>query len=139
MRRHNLEHINRPLCEVVTKQLTFHGHVIAEDMETAARNQRRKDTSVTQIGSDRRDGREMQWPIYCQTLQHELGVVDEIAMPDGYPFRYSGRAGGVDYVNKIVGRGNGRQISFRFRCQQVTMQTEVDCLASEIERVGALG
>ena len=90
MRRHDLEHINWVLSNIVTKKVTIHRHVVAQNVQTSARHQRRKNAGVAKVCSQGRDGGEMQRALDFQTPQNEVGVIDQTAMPYGDALGQSG-------------------------------------------------
>src|SRR5690242_10105295 len=55
MRRHNFQNVYRMFREVLRKCCAFHCHLIIDQVQAAAGNQRGKDARVAEIGGDRRD------------------------------------------------------------------------------------
>src|SRR5271170_6455307 len=107
MRRYDFENIDRMLSRVVGKTLWVSGVIVRDYMHATARNERGKDTGISQVGSDGRRGGEIQACsvlIEMQALGDEVAVIHQIPMTHGDALGDAGRPRRINHVGDVLWR-----------------------------------
>jgi hypothetical protein len=88
--------------EVLGQQRLVLGPLLRDDVEAAARGQRRENHRVAEIGGNGRHGGMLHPGVETQPLADPQDVVDDVAVLDTHALGPSGGAAGVDHVGEIV-------------------------------------